>query len=477
MSEVAAAALDGFFLPGLDPADVADWAETPLAGLDTVVRHPLLDGEATALVWGRLRAARVVRLSGAPLGDTAPTLAEAAARLVSAAREEPWRAAIAAQFGLSPDMLDHVLENMARGWTARAFSGLVAAEFGEANVVTRFAEDPSRPGVLHRPVAEDVIFHVLAGNVPGVGVTALARALLVGSSAFARAARSGSLLPALFARCLAATDPALAACVATTWWPGGDADAERALLVRARLVVVYGGAEAVSAIRARARAETRVVVHGPGVSVGMVSADALASERVDRTAEAAALALATFDQRGCTSPVAFLVERADAASTGTFCEALGRRLTELSRAMPPGPPHPPEAARRRQVIEAAEMRAARSDGGSSAPGPPIEGPGFCLIPTFRLEPSDFCVGRTVQVLEVADLEDAAEQLDPLAGALQTVGYAGNPAGIDRIADRLAALGVSRITTLDAMPWPPPAWRHDGAHPLRELVRWSDLERA
>jgi hypothetical protein len=474
---MAAATLDGYFLPGLDPAEVADWAETPLAGPDTVVRHPLLDAEATVSVGARLRAARAARLSGAPLGDTAPTLAEAAARLVAAAREEPWRVAIAAQFGLSPDMLDHVLENMAHGWTAQAFSGLVEAEFGAATLATRFAADPSRPGVLHRPVAEDVIFHVLAGNVPGVGVTALARALLVGSSAFARAAGTGSLLPALFARCLVDTDPALGACVATTWWPGADTAAERAVLERARLVVVYGGAEAVSAIRARASAGARVVVHGPGVSVGVVSAEALASDRVARTTDAAALALATFDQRGCTSPVAFLVERAGAASTRAFCEALGRRLTELSRALPSGAAAPPEAARRRQVIEAAELRVVRPEGGSRAPGPPIEGPGFCVIPTARLEFSEFCVGRTVQVLEVADLEDAAERLAPLAGALQTVGYAGEPSGIDRIADRLAALGVSRITTLDAMPWPPPAWRHDGAHPLRELVRWSDLERA
>jgi hypothetical protein len=26
-----------------------------------------------------------------------------------------------------------------------------------------------------------------------------------------------------------------------------------------------------------------------------------------------------------------------------------------------------------------------------------------------------------------------------------------------------------------MPWPPPEWHHDGASPLRELVRWVDLE--
>ena len=33
----------------------------------------------------------------------------------------------------------------------------------------------------------------------------------------------------------------------------------------------------------------------------------------------------------------------------------------------------------------------------------------------------------------------------------------------------------RITTLDRIPWPPAHAHHDGAPPLRELLRWTDRE--
>jgi hypothetical protein len=37
------------------------------------------------------------------------------------------------------------------------------------------------------------------------------------------------------------------------------------------------------------------------------------------------------------------------------------------------------------------------------------------------------------------------------------------------------LGASRVVPLGSMAWPPPWWHHDGHPPLRDLVRWCDLE--
>jgi hypothetical protein len=394
---------------------------------------------------------------------------------VHATGTDPWRSAIAAQGGLSPAMLDLVMTNMAAGWTERALEGLLIAEFGGPRVPVAFAEDPARPGVLRRPVPDDVAFHVLAGNVPGVGITAAMRALLVGTAVFARAARSGSLLPALFARMLEDTDAGLARCFATTWWEGADTPAERAALARTRLAVVYGGGPAVEGIRARAPANARVLVHGPAVSVGVVLAGALARDRMSETARSAALAVATFDQRGCTSPVALLVERGAEASPAEFCRELARRLEELGRTLPPGPTGVEESARRRQVVEAAALRGSPGGPEGDAPGAPIEGSGFCIIPARHLDPEDICTGRVAQVVDIAGVEEVVTQLRPLAGMLQTVGFAAGTSAAATIADDLTALGVSRITSLGAMPWPPPAWSHDGASPLRELVRWADLE--
>ncbi len=488
---MAVETIDGFHLPGIDRSPTG-CDEAPVPGLPLAVRHPEATAALVARVWAGLRDARRAR-AGRGVSPTA--LAAAAARTCELARGEPYRSAIARLARLSPAMLEHVLDGMLRGWSREALERLLDAEFGAPEFPGTFAADPARPGILRRPVAEDVVFHVFAGNVPGVGVTAAIRALLVGSAVFAKAGRGASLLPALFGRALAETDPELGACYASTWWPGESSPAEAAALERARLVVVYGGAAAIEAIRGRAAAGTRVVVHGPAVSVGLVLQEALRSDALDRSAAAAALAVATFDQRGCTSPVALLVEAEGEAPVAAFRSALARELERLARTLPPGDPDPSEAARRRQVLEAARLRdgthaegpgdthaedpgdvqADRPGGVHEGPGGVHEGPGLAVIPSRRLRPEDFCSGRVVQVVEVPSADEAVAILRPLAGALQTVGVAGPDDRVAALADRLAALGISRITSLARMAWPPATWRHDGARPLRELVRWVDLE--
>lgn len=487
---MAAQTIDGFHLPGVDPHAAAGWDEAPVPGLAVVVRHPVATAGLVAGVWAVLRDARRARGGrGAPPG----VLADAAARTCELARGEPYRSAIARLARLSPSMVEHVLDGMLRGWSREALEGLLAAEFGGPAFPGAFADAPGRPGVRRRAVAEDVVFHVFAANVPGVGVTAAIRALLVGSAVLAKAGRGGSLLPALFGRALAETDRELGTCYASTWWPGEDSAAEAAALERARLVVVYGGAAAVEAIRGRAAAGTRVVVHGPAVSVGILLREAVAPSAVDETAAAAALAVATFDQRGCTSPVALLVEGGGESPVSAFRSALGRELHRLALALPPGDPEPSEAARRRQVLEAALIRGeTRGDAtgdvrpevpgrerpglpGARGPAEPEEGHGVAVIPSERLRPEDFCSGRVVQVVEVPSAGEAVEALLPLAGRLQTVGVQGPRARVEALADRLAELGVSRITSLAGMAWPPAAWHHDGSSPLGELVRWVDLE--
>ena len=40
---------------------------------------------------------------------------------------------------------------------------------------------------------------------------------------------------------------------------------------------------------------------------------------------------------------------------------------------------------------------------------------------------------------------------------------------------LGAVGASRVAPFAAVPFPRPWWHHDGGGPLRDLVRWVDLE--
>ncbi|MEN8375589.1 MAG: acyl-CoA reductase [Gemmatimonadota bacterium] len=458
--------VDAFHLPGLADDPARPWLELDAPGSGTLARAPRLRPVDIAAVCRRLRAAREARLPGGDTQGVIETISAAASILREEALQEDTAAAIAGLSGVSRPMFEHVLTRMAEGWTAEALRGLVAAEFGAEATPARFAPDPTRPGVRRRVVAPELAFHVFAGNVLGVAVTSLIRSLLVGSAVLGKAARREPVLPALFARALGRVDAALAECVAVTWWPGGSTQLESAALDQATLAVVYGGEETVRAVRALAPARVRLVEHGPAISVGLVFRDALSEQGAKAAARSAARATAAFDQRGCTSPVAVLVEDGGAVSPARFTELVADELAGLSDTLPPGPLGPAEAARRRQVLDAAELRSAESG------APALAGSGWGVFLDRELRPEEFCTGRVLQVVPMSSVEDGLRLVGRLAGSVQTAGVAGGPA---HVAEALASLGVSRITGLGDMPWPPPAWRHDGGLPLGELVRWIDLE--
>ncbi len=92
-------------------------------------------------------------------------------------------------------------------------------------------------------------------------------------------------------------------------------------------------------------------------------------------------------------------------------------------------------------------------------------------PVFRAS----CLNRLVHVHPVDALEEIPDLLVPVRDILQSVAIAADPERRRRLGDRLARAGATRITSFQRIPWPPPEWHHDGRGPLRELIRWVDLE--
>ena len=86
-----------------------------------------------------------------------------------------------------------------------------------------------------------------------------------------------------------------------------------------------------------------------------------------------------------------------------------------------------------------------------------------------------CLNRTVRVIPVRMLEEVTAKVESFGELLQTVGVAGDTPRLGPLVQRLAALGVTRIAPLSAMPWPPPSWRHDGRPAISDLLKWCDWE--
>jgi hypothetical protein len=463
--------LDGFHLPGLDDANI-EISELAF-GDEVVVRVPRLTPAVVARVAAALLDARAQHLAVMPIDLVVSTIDTVAGRFADP--DDPLRrtaaAALPAITGFDPRMVGLILDRMAADWRAPGLHRLLDAELAGGVALDRFVAKSG--GVRARAFGPRLAFHLFAGNVPGVAVTALVRSLLVRAAAFGKTASGEPLLAPLFARALAEAAPDLGACVAAVYWPGGERTLEAEAFAAADAVVIHGGRDAVADVRARAPVHVRLVDHGPRIAFGAVAREAIADDAAAaHAAAAAALAVATFDQQGCVSPHLIYVEEGGTIDAAAFAARLAHALAALEAELPRGSISPAEAAAIQQARTAAEF-------GAFAGRPAVvhAGPGTTYTVVFEPDPGfrASCLNRFVRVKPVARLEQLPELLAPYRAVLQSAGLAAPPERWDALAAALGASGVNRIASFETLPWPPPDGHHDGRGALSELVRWVDLE--
>jgi hypothetical protein len=435
----------------------------------TQVRYLDADPDWLARVLDALGDSRS-RLVDRRAGDLCVTLGAVGARLLDPGDTLRMKALeyLPADSGLSAEMATVVLDGMASDWAEDGLRELLDAEFTDVACLDGFVE---RQGRISMAMGPGLCFQVIAGSVPGVGVSALIRSLLVKSPTLLKPGRGDSVLPVLFASALHEADPELAAALAVVYWPGGSEALENVALLGADVVVAYGGDETVAALRGRTPVTTRFVAYHHRVSVAVVGVEALGRPHAEASAASLAKAVAIFDQRGCVSPRVVYVEEGGTVSPRAFASLLAQSLAGLGRDLPSGALDRAEASALHQVRGTAELVAASESGvdihhGGDAPWTVIfdRGP-------MDLAPS---VGRTVQVVPLTDLEQLPDLLARMGTHLQTVGTAGLGDREQVLASRLGRAGVSRVVPFSEVPFPPPWWHHDGGNPLGDLVRWVDL---
>lgn len=309
---------------------------------------------------------------------------------------------------------------------------------------------------------------VLASNLPGLALQCLLPAL---------AARRPLLLktpsvepdftPWLLHR-LADAEPALASSLAAATWRGGDRAVEDLVLPRVARVVAYGGDGALMDLHRRtAQGGPELVAHGAKISLCLVAAH----DDLDIAATAQGLArdIALFDQRGCLSVHAVLVQGAlddDGRVARQLAETLEAELHRLADVLPPGPAETAQLAEVRAVRDEAAMAGLCMSGLRTSQLPLRHGT-VILDPrtTARLESPGL---RTVRVVPVASFEDVRSRLESWRGRIQGVAVPGPGAG--RVAgetlDFLRRHGVSRIAAAGELQAIDAAtWHNGGTAPL------------
>lgn len=380
-------------------------------------------------------------------------------------------AAMQAQAGYSPQMATRVLDGMCRDWSRGRLETLLHAEFPDPGVLDGFRPGPA--GSRVRAQGYPLVFHLGAGSVPGVTATSLIRALLVGSASLVKPGRGDLALPVLLARAIKNADPELGRCLAVAYWPASREDLTEGALQEADLVVVYGGDETLARVRGGVRSTTVVRAYRHRLGVAVVGREALSgSVGSSASARAAAEAVAIFDQRGCVSPHVILVEEGGEVSAEEWARELAGALEALEGTLPSGDLSQAEGVALQQSRGSAEIEESMGRGWVLHGGEEAAWT-VHFLPGSGLEPS--CLNRMVRVIPIHGVEEMPRILAPWAPHLQTVGVAGLGEERGDLLEALSGLGVSRITSLEGVPWPPAWWHHDGHGPLQALVRWTDVE--
>jgi hypothetical protein len=459
--------LEAWHLPGLEePPD--EWLEGRTRS-GTAFRAPILTAARAATVARTVRDAALEARGLRTTEKIIATVSTIASRMsgdgpVGVAARELLRA----ELGWDESLVRETLTGMARSWTAEALTHLVQSELGGCEALDGFAPDSTWTGAGQRrrqAVGSPVVLQVLAGNVPGVSITATIRALLVRSGVLCKLPEEEPGLLPLFARVLSDEDPLVGRCVAATWWTGSSFPAAWREWGRwAGKAVVYGGDAAVEAVRANLPADTDVISYGPKTGVAVVLPDGY---------QGAAAGLArdvwAYDQQGCVSPRLVYVV---ADSPWPFVDHLAAALDEQTRLHPPPDPTTAEAVAIRSARAAFEFGG--HEHGHTAVHTPGDGLEWTILIGQAPEARAEALPRVLWVHPVSDLAILEDVLRPLAGRIQALGYSGT-AGLENLAALGARLSVSRVAPIGSLAWPPPDWRHDGRYQLLPLVNWTDFE--
>ncbi|AWB22415.1 acyl-CoA reductase [Methylobacterium currus] len=355
--------------------------------------------------------------------------------------------------------------------------------FRRPQLLRFLAEDFSNPGVLDgfqpavkggfvRARGPDLLLHVWAGNVPALPLWSLVSGLLVKAGTIGKLASAEPLTAGWFAHLIAETDPELGECLAVTWWKGGAGGTEATFLAQADCVMAYGGNETLTALRAKVPVTTRFLPHGHRIGFAMIAREALDSRRAGTLARLAAQDIVRYEQQGCYAPQMLFVERGGPVAPDEFARHLAHGLAALASRHPRRRLDPGEAASIAAWRSAHEMRAL--DGEATLLGDPADPWSVVLLDAATgLSPSG--LNRSVAVVAVDALADVPALVAPHRAYLQSAGIAAAPATLFRLAEDLAAVGLTRIAALGRMTAPEAGWHHDGRFSLLDLVTMTEIE--
>ena len=195
------------------------------------------------------------------------------------------------------------------------------------------------------------------------------------------------------------------------------------------------------------------------MSLGYVGRERLTREALSKWLPRALEDIALWDQRGCLSPVAWIVESGGEVSVEEFAAAFSDGLDALGREWPRGRMDLDSEVALMTVWDDYRVRAALSEELLCWPHVVVDRASYGPVGLS---------GRRVRVLPIPDFEHVHELLADWRGLVSTVVVVSDASKRERIEAWARAMGASRMCPAGDAQSPLASWRHDGMDVLRSL---------
>ncbi len=373
----------------------------------------------------------------------------------------------------SKEMAQFVINDLFQKLTKPALTNLLEEELKDPSILD--GPRPKQNGVgFTRAYGPRLITHILPGNIPGIAVESLVFALLVKSASLAKmSSKAPSLLP-LFIQALLEVDKrrddargrdadcGLAQSIALIPWENEPIETTAKALEVADLVILYGSDQTIETLRPFIPPQTKTIIYGPKVSLGIIARENISRE----VAVDAAWDIALYDQKGCLSPHLYYVEESGKNTALTFSMWVAEALETIP--LPKGPTAPEDASAIQQLRGTIPLK-----GGTVFASK--KGVDWTVLydpdPAFTISP----LSRTVFIKPVKDINEIPLYLEPMRFHLQAVGLAAPKERTAALLHGLGGLGVCRICPIGQMQKLPLNWHHDGRFRILDLLRFVDVE--
>lgn len=349
--------------------------------------------------------------------------------------------------------------------TAALMMSRQAAEFRIRQELGKTEYTFSPPGNMGQVTSKlcplGVLFHIAAGNASGLPVLSVMEGLITGNVNILKLPRADSGLTVEIFRQLTDEYPELSGYIYIFDTPSADARAMEKMASYADGIVIWGGDEAVRAVRNLAMPGTRLIEWGHKLGFAYVSGFE------DRERELAALAchIISTGQRLCSSCQTIYINTRDRTETEDFCREF---LPYLDRAAEENADMGTAAVRTLERY-AGELEDIIGCGRENI----VRGKYFRLkMPadsSLQLSPPGCCYVKSLPE------EDIIRTLRPSKGYLQTAGLICSKDSRSRLTGLLLRAGVCRVMRAGNMSADIIGGCHDGEYGLRRLVRAADIE--